>query len=72
MTSRCWSPAAVRAYRRVGMARCDVRAAFSGAKRRCDSHLIEHSISPLNAVWDGAARHPYPPEGTAVLSAGTK
>jgi hypothetical protein len=25
----------------------------------CDSHFLEHSFSPLNAGWDGAARHPY-------------
>ena len=27
--------------------------------RNCDPHVVEHSFSPLNAGWDGAARHPY-------------
>jgi hypothetical protein len=26
---------------------------------RSDSHVIKHLFSPLNADWDGAARHPY-------------
>jgi hypothetical protein len=25
----------------------------------CDSRALEHSFSPLNAGWDGAARRPY-------------
>jgi hypothetical protein len=28
-------------------------------KMHGDSHVIQHSFSPLNAGWDGAARHPY-------------
>jgi hypothetical protein len=27
--------------------------------RYFDSYAIEHLFSPLNAGWDGAARHPY-------------
>jgi hypothetical protein len=41
------------------MARCAVRAAFSGAIGAGDSRVIEHLFSPLNAGWDGAAHHPY-------------
>jgi hypothetical protein len=42
--------------------RCAVRAAFSGATYtviHCESHILDHSFSPLNAGWDGAARHSY-------------
>jgi hypothetical protein len=41
------------------MARCAVRAAFSGATWSLLRRVREHSYSPLNAGWDGAARHPY-------------
>jgi hypothetical protein len=39
------------------MARCAVRAAFSGATMGVIA-LLMHSFSSLNAGWDGAARHP--------------
>jgi hypothetical protein len=26
---------------------------------RCDPHILQYLFSPLNAGWDGAARHPY-------------
>jgi hypothetical protein len=28
--------------------------------RSYDSQIIDHLFSPLDAGWDGAARHPYP------------
>jgi hypothetical protein len=43
----------------VGTSRCDVRAAFSGARRAFDDPGPQR-FRPLNAAGDAAARHPYP------------
>jgi hypothetical protein len=48
-------------HNQVGMARCGARAAVSGARSAVIRALYERSFSPLNAGWDGAARHPYLP-----------
>jgi len=42
----------------AGAARCAVRAAFNGAACSLTSYVLEHSFSPLDTGWDGAARRP--------------
>jgi hypothetical protein len=42
---------------RGGAPRCPRRVQRRNIE--CDSHVTDHSFSPLNAGWEGAARHRY-------------